>query len=709
MEYLLGLNENQELAVKTTEGPVRVAAGPGAGKTRALTSRYCYLVDSIGISPGQILTCTFTNKAAQEMKRRVRDYLGDMDLGYISTIHAFCVLFLKEEIHLLNFPKNFVILDTDDQKATLGQIFRDMKIGLKDLTIQKALDEILEANKLSADDYIDKFYLLDNEKLKRQFLACAETYDEIFLRYIYEQKKVYGLDFNDLIVFTIYILENFPDILEKWSQKMQYVMIDEFQDVSSRQYKLARLLAGYHGNIFIVGDPDQTIYSWRGAHVELFLNFPREYPKAVTIDLNLNYRSTPAITAVANSLISHNETRLKREIVSTREAGPKPQYFHARNDQEENEWICQEIKKIRDAGDPLSEIAILYRAHSYVTRDLEERLTTKKIPYHIYSGVEFYRRKEIKDVICYLRMVAHGDDAAFYRTHNIPSRKIGQKTRDYLRQYADERGLTMFQALKDNLGTEALNKTQAGLYVRAIENVQARRAKMSLDNLLQTLLDQTGYEEYIRLQGDEDRLENVAELKRALASFAQDDEATLEDFLIRAALFSETDHQKVSDKVKLMTIHAAKGLEFKQVFLIGLSEGVLPSQRCQDREDIEEERRLAYVAMTRAIDRLYLSDSAGKTDDGYKKTPSRFIAEIDDHLLHYLRPKPTAAKPRKNSPPLPRPENIFPAGALVKHKDMGPGRILKVDLENGLYVVKFDQMSTERSLRLNSHLSLLDP
>ncbi|MDR0549435.1 MAG: UvrD-helicase domain-containing protein, partial [Deltaproteobacteria bacterium] len=253
MDYLKDLNESQLLAVQTTEGAVRVVAGPGAGKTKALTSRYCYLVDAIGVAPGQILTSTFTNKAAKEMRRRVRDYLGDLDAGYICTFHSFCVQFLREEIHVLNFPQNYLILDTEDQKQILNQIFADLNIGLRELTIKTALDKILEARKLNAVTYIDYFYQLDNEVIKKEFEMPSFRDDAIFLRYLYAQKKIYGCDFNDLIAFTVYILERFPDIRLKWQERLQYVMVDEFQDVSARQYQLARLLAGHHGNIFIVG------------------------------------------------------------------------------------------------------------------------------------------------------------------------------------------------------------------------------------------------------------------------------------------------------------------------------------------------------------------------------------------------------------------------------------------------------------------------
>ncbi|MDR1608718.1 MAG: UvrD-helicase domain-containing protein [Deltaproteobacteria bacterium] len=711
MKYMKGLNESQKQAVMTTEGAVRVAAGPGAGKTKTLTSRYCYLVDNYGISPRQILTSTFTNKAAQEMKRRVQDWLGDLDLGFICTFHAFCAHFLKDEIHVLNFPANFQILDTDDQKHLLAQIFSDLHLSLKELTIKKALDTILEARKLNAVTYVDLFYLMDNELLKRKFLAAKNVEDQIFLRYIYEQKKIYACDFNDLIAFAIYILERFPDIRQKWQEQLQYVMVDEFQDLSRRQYKLARLLAGYHGNIFIVGDPDQAIYSWRGAHVHLFLDFPKKYPNAVTIDLNLNYRSTPEIIRAADNLINYNVNRFPRVLKANRPSGPKPLYFHANSDHLENEWVAERIELLRNKGLSLNDIAIIYRAHSLVTRDIEEVLTTKKIPYRIFSGTEFYARKEVKDAVCYLRMLVYADDASFLRTHNVPSRKIGRQTLAFLREYAEERGLSLYQSLKDNLGADRLKATGANLYVRAIERVRADLKNASLDNALQALFDLTGYEASLRLQGDQDRLDNLAEFKRHLKEFSADDEATLEDFLNRAALFSNIDRQPLKETVKLMTIHSAKGLEFKQVFLIGLSEGLLPNRRSQDEEEMEEERRLAYVAMTRAIDGLYLSDSAGKTTDGHFKNPSRFLREMGIQNLELVRPQDQNIFIGRGRPTKPRLnlENLLTVGELVVHKNMGPGQIIRVDLDNRVYVIKFEKLATERSLRFDADLTPFKP
>jgi DNA helicase-2/ATP-dependent DNA helicase PcrA len=370
MDFLKNLNPEQQAAAATTEGPVRVIAGPGTGKTRTLIRRFCHIVSALGIAPKNILCVTFTNRAANEMKLRVRRALGDMDLGLVCTFHAFCAHLLRDEIHLLGYPRNFVILDTEDWKDILLKIFGDMGLSLRDATIQSVVDNVLEAGKMHASAYIEDILLLDNERIKARFAHAASRDEEIFLRYLYEQKKCFGCDFNDLINFATYILERFPDVRARWQERMQYVMVDEFQDVSAKQFKLARLLSGGHGNLFIVGDPDQTIYTWRGSHYRLFLDFDKLYPKTRTIALTANYRSTPQILAAASSLIAHNLTRLPVFPAAVREQGPKPLYFHAKSEKAEAAWIFEELGKLRDAGADLGDTAVLYRAH-YLSRALE--------------------------------------------------------------------------------------------------------------------------------------------------------------------------------------------------------------------------------------------------------------------------------------------------------------------------------------------------
>ncbi len=723
------LNPEQLDAVQSTEGHIRVLAGAGSGKTRALVSRYVYLVRDLGISPKNILCVTFTNRAAEEMKARVRSELGDMDLGYICTFHAFCTLLLHEDINKINFPKDFVILDKEDWRSILLRVFADMGLTLKEATIQQKIDEVLEAKKTQADTYIDYFYKLNNEELKEKFLAKGiERNQEIFLRFLYEQKKCFGVDFNDLINFAVYILEKFPDVAEKWQDRIQYIMVDEFQDVSAKQYSIAQILSRKHKNLFIVGDSDQTIYSWRGSHVKLILDFDKKYKDAKTVLLLKNYRSTPQILTAANSLIARNAVRYPKELKPTKKAGPKPLYYHAPSEEDEAKWICKKIKELRKNGN-LRDIAILYRAH-YLSRALEEAFIKNDIPYRILAGTEFYGRREIKDMISYLRMLTVADDVSFYRTVNLPSRKIGKNKIAAIKEYADNNDCSAYVALKDLLSQDApiLKGTKAQAYVDAIEESRALlndknsfvytigSGTSKLGSVLQSILDKSGYEAFLRLEADQDRLDNAAEFKRAVNQAGFDDDATLEDFLQRAALFTDLDREDKRDAVKMLTIHAAKGMEFKNVFLCGMNEGIFPSRKVQTPEDMEEERRIAYVAMTRAKDRLFISDAEGKANDGIFKYPSRFVFEAaGEDMKNYDIEKPLDKSLVEQSQKIIKYDEgrlkaaatQFKKGDRVRHKVFGDGTIVLVNDKAFCYTIKFDDLATERSVQFAAPLKAL--
>ena len=720
------LNPEQLDAVQSTEGHIRVLAGAGSGKTHALVSRYVYLVRDLGISPKNILCVTFTNRAAEEMKMRVRAELGDMDLGYICTFHAFCTLLLHEDINKINFPKDFVILDKEDWRSILLRVFADMGLTLKEATIQQKIDEVLEAKKTQADSYIDYFYKLNNEELKEKFLAKGiERNQEIFLRFLYEQKKCFGVDFNDLINFAVYILEKFPDVAQKWQDRIQYIMVDEFQDVSAKQYSIAQILSRKHKNLFIVGDSDQTIYSWRGSHVKLILDFEKVYKDARTILLLKNYRSTPQILAAANSLIARNTVRYPKELSPTKKAGPKPLYFHAPSEEDEAKWICKKVKELCKSGN-LRDIAILYRAH-YLSRSLEEAFIKNDIPYRILAGTEFYGRREIKDMISYLRMLTVADDVSFYRTVNLPSRKIGKNKIAAIKEYADNNDCSAYAALKEMLAADEkiLAGTKAQNYVDAIEESRALlndqnsyvytvgSGTSKLGSVLQSILDKSGYEAFLRLEADQDRLDNAAEFKRAVNQAGFDDDATLEDFLQRAALFTDLDREDKRDAVKMLTIHAAKGMEFKNVFLCGMNEGIFPSRKVQTPEDMEEERRIAYVAMTRAKDRLFISDAEGKANDGIFKYPSRFIFEAaGEDMKNYDIEKPLDKSLVEQSQKIIKYDESrlkaaatqFKKGDRVRHKVFGAGTIVLVNDKAFCYTIKFDDLATERSVQFSAPL-----
>ena len=760
------LNPEQLDAVQSTEGHIRVLAGAGSGKTRALVSRYVYLVRDLGISPKNILCVTFTNRAAEEMKARVRSELGDMDLGYICTFHAFCTLLLHEDINKINFPKDFVILDKEDWRSILLRVFADMGLTLKEATIQQKIDEVLEAKKMQADTYIDYFYKLNNEELKEKFSKKGiERNQEIFLRFLYEQKKCFGVDFNDLINFAVYILEKFPEVAQKWQDRIQYIMVDEFQDVSAKQYSIAQILSRKHKNLFIVGDSDQTIYSWRGSHVKLILDFDKKYKDAKTILLLKNYRSTPQILTAANSLIAHNTVRYPKELSPTKKAGPRPLYYHAPSEEDEAKWICKKVKELcgiskkrsqaQEAAAPLGlasdnglkdqksasnargsssdsnlrDIAILYRAH-YLSRSLEEAFIKNDIPYRILAGTEFYGRREIKDMISYLRMLTVADDVSFYRTVNLPSRKIGKNKIAAIKERADKFDCSAYTALKGLLAQDdpILKGTKAQAYVDAIEESCALlndknsfvytvgSGTSKLGSVLQSILDKSGYEAFLRLEADQDRLDNAAEFKRAVNQAGFDDDATLEDFLQRAALFTDLDREDKRDAVKMLTIHAAKGMEFKNVFLCGMNEGIFPSRKVQTPEDMEEERRIAYVAMTRAKDRLFITDAEGKANDGIFKYPSRFVFEaagegMKNFDIEKSLDKSLVEQSQKiikyDEGRLKAAATQFKKGDRVRHKVFGAGTIVLVNDKAFCYTIKFDDLATERSVQFSAPLELI--
>jgi DNA helicase-2/ATP-dependent DNA helicase PcrA len=707
---LASLNEQQQNAVRHTEGYIRVMAGAGSGKTRTLTSRYCYLVSEAGIAPGNILCVTFTNRAANEMKRRVRNQLGDMDLGLICTFHAFCVQLLKEDINVLNYPKNFIIMDTEDERDILLRIFADMHLTLRDTTIQRTIDDVLEAKKMRADTYITDIFRLNNEQLRERFNLIKDRDDQIFARYIYEQKKCFGLDFNDLINFATYILENFPEVREKWQDRMQYVMVDEFQDVSKKQYKIAQILAGKHENLFIVGDSDQTIYSWRGSHVKLFLDFDKQYPGAQTFLLTKNYRSTPQIITAADTLIAKNTVRYPKELQPVQADGPKPLYCHCRNEKEEALWIYNQIRTLADSGVRYGDIAVLYRAH-YLSRPVEECFIEKELPYKFFSGIEFYSRREIKDLVCYLRMLTASDDIAFLRTINTPSRKIGKKKIEALKQFAEEKNITLYESLKQLAASDLFAGTDADQYISAIEDLKANYSSLPLGTILQAVMDKTGYEAYLRLQSDQDRLDNVAEFRRAVETAGQDDDANLEDFLNHIALFTDLDRETEQNNVKLMTIHTAKGMEFPFVFICGMNEGIFPSRKTITPEDMEEERRIAYVAMTRAEKELFLSDSEGTANDGIFKYPSRFIFDAGtenlrfEHELDKTLIDQTTKVISYSEEQLRRMGTILEPGTRIRHEIFGNGIITEVNKKDACYLIKFDTIKTIRSIRFEIPLT----
>lgn len=636
MELLEGLNAAQREAVLSTEGFVRVIAGAGSGKTRALTRRFAYLVTELGILPGNLLCVTFTNKAANEMRQRIHNLTGDEDTGYINTFHGFCVSILQEDSHAVGYPKSFLVLDNSDIDAMLQIIYEERGLTLRDMTFSHARDMIEMLKLKERPAYYEDMLTLPLDTLKEKYWQAESAKDIIFYGYLYQEKKCFALDYNDLIVFSLHIFRTHEDIRLKWQKRLEYIMIDEFQDIDPPQYALMQVLCEYHKNLFIVGDPDQTIYTWRGADVRYLLDFDKVYPTTKTIMMMENYRSTPEILAACNSLISKNANRIKKDLLPMLPGGAPVLCHHAANSEQEARWIAAQIKTLHKAGTPYRDMAVLYRAH-YITRGVEEILLKEKIPYTIYSGVQFFARAEIKDALSYLRMIACRDDLSFLRIANVPKRNLGERRMAFLKDYAAQNGCSLYDALRRNLDSELLRGTKGGKFVSLIESFTGIYDQMPVSELLAAVLNESGYEAMLRTEGSQMRLDNLAELKQSVYAYETTcgEECTLEHYLAHVALFTNADLDDPRDQVRLMTVHSAKGLEFPHVFLCAMNEGIFPSKKTRTLPGMEEERRLCFVAMTRAQKALYLSEAEGRNLDGSPRYPSRFLLDIDDSLLQF--------------------------------------------------------------------------
>ncbi|MEQ2442157.1 UvrD-helicase domain-containing protein [Pseudoflavonifractor sp. CLA-AP-H29] len=715
-DILEGLNHAQREAVTSTEGFVRVIAGAGSGKTRALSRRFAYLVNELGILPGNILCVTFTNKSANEMRQRIHQLTGDNDTGYINTFHGFCVSVLQEDSHAVQYPKSFLVLDNSDIDAMLQIIYEERGLTLRDMTFAAARDMIENYKLFRMPDYYKDMINLSLDTLKEKYLSAEKTGDIIFYGYLYQEKKCFGLDYNDLIKFSLYIFQEHGDIKLKWQQRLEYIMIDEFQDIDQLQYQLMEVLCGYHQNLFIVGDPDQTIYTWRGADVKYLLEFDRRFPNVKTIMMMENYRSTPEILAAANALIDKSKYRIRKNLIPTLPPGA-PVLCHLGETQDaEAKWMVGEMEQLHGQGVPYRDMTVLYRAH-YVSRSVEEVLLQAKIPYTIYSGVQFFGRMEIKDALSYLRMMVYKDDLSFRRIANVPKRNLGKRRMAFLEEYAAEHGKTLYQSLLDNLEDPVFKGTKAQAFVSLIETFAAGYEGRPISEVLSAILNESGYERMLRTEGSQERLDNLAELKQSVYEYETTcgEETTLEHYLAHIALFSNSDAGDQGDKVKLMTVHAAKGLEFPYVFLCGMNEGIFPSRKVRTLQGMEEERRLAFVALTRAEKGLYLSEADGRNFDGSPRYPSRFLLDIDQELLTYTRPpgeglireaqNAIAASQRY----LPEDDSAiaFSVGQRVRHQMFGLGTIVEVDRERGAHVVQFDEVATPRRISFRARLERL--
>lgn len=701
MQSLLdGLNREQQQAVQHTEGPLLILAGAGSGKTKVLTVRIAYLLAQ-GVNPYEILAITFTNKAAKEMKSRVEGFVGDVaNRIWLSTFHSFCAKFLRFELdNFLGYNSNFTIYDTSDSQVVIKAALKALNLDDKYYPVGAMISAISDAkNKL--------MFASDYRKQARDFYQ--QKVADVYEYYERELRKNNALDFDDLLLVAVKLLQSNAAVLEKYSKRFKYVMIDEYQDTNHAQYLLAYLLSSHWKNIAVVGDADQSIYAWRGADIQNILDFEKDYPNCTSIKLEQNYRSTKIILDAANAVIDNNEGRPEKNLWTDKVEGAKIQHFTAQSEHEEAAFIGDTIVKKHDIhGVPYGDMAILYRTNAQ-SRVLEEALIKRALPYTMVGGTKFYDRKEIKDVLAYLRVLYNPfDDLSLLRIINVPKRSIGATTVSKLQDYARENGTSLFMTLTQlHLVDTIKGKTKEKLeeFGILIFTLVAEMDDKSVLDILEAILDRTGYlaqlEESTDPQ-DQARAENIGELLSVAKDFQDTNPTgTVEDFLEQVALVNDVDSfEQEESKVTLMTLHAAKGLEFPIVFLGGLEEGLFPHSRTlMNPEEIEEERRLAYVGITRAEKELYISNATTRTVFGRTSSylPSRFIDEIPAELVDSLRAKrrtPDDIKPtvprhmsvasRPVTKPIIRNEVIadWKVGDTAIHSKWGNGKVVNVSGE----------------------------
>ncbi|MEJ9210720.1 DNA helicase PcrA [Bacillus smithii] len=697
-KLLSGLNKEQQEAVKTTEGPLLIMAGAGSGKTRVLTHRIAYLMVEKAVNPYNILAITFTNKAAREMKERVGQLMGGAaEEVWISTFHSMCVRILRRDIDRIGFNRNFTILDTTDQQSVIKGILKDKNLDPKKFDPRAILGTISSL----------KNELIDPESYSKQVGSYYERIvSEVYEEYQKRLRKNQSLDFDDLIMTTIHLFQRVPDVLEYYQRKFQYIHVDEYQDTNRAQYLLVKLLASRFQNLCVVGDSDQSIYRWRGADISNILSFEKDYPNAHVILLEQNYRSTKRILQAANEVIKNNYNRKPKKLWTENPEGKKIVYFRAENEQAEAQFVAGKIKELVESGKRrLSDFAILYRTNAQ-SRVVEEVLMKSNIDYTIVGGIKFYDRKEIKDILAYLRLIANpDDDISLLRVINVPKRGVGSTSMDKIARYAQENDLSLFQALEeaDFIGLSP-KITKAVIEFRdLIKGYTQMQEYLSVTELVEEVLDKSGYRDMLKAEKTLDaqsRLENIDEFLSVTKGFEENSEdKSLIAFLTDLALVADIDRLDEEDNnqqsVVLMTLHSAKGLEFPVVFLIGMEEGVFPHSRSlMDEEEMEEERRLAYVGITRAEEELYLTNAQMRTLYGRTNLNpvSRFIQEIPEDLLdEVVIEKKTFARfqsnPSTSSQKAPiRPMAVSTGGEEIpwkvgdkaEHKKWGIGTVVSV-------------------------------
>ena len=663
------LNDRQKEAVLWGDGPLLLLAGAGSGKTSVLTTRVAYLIKERGIDPRNIVAITFTNKAAKEMKERIIKQVGSV--GYniqISTFHSFGLRIIKENFERLGYDKNFTIIDSDDSLTVIKRILKDMNIDSKRCNPKFIKNQISSCKNEMVT--VEKYHNLVNDEVSDITYKVYKKYQETLLRNN-------SLDFDDLLIKPIELFNKHPEVLQQYQELFKYVFIDEYQDTNEAQYLLSKMISAKYKNICVVGDDSQSIYSWRGANFKNILNFEKDYKDAKAILLEQNYRSTKTILNAANSVIKNNTKKKDKNLWTENEQGEKIKYVRALDEKDEASFVTREIKKLKSDGVSLDDIAVLYRTNAQ-SRTIEEGFLNSNIPYRIVGAFAFYSRKEIKDLLAYLKLIYNPkDDVSLIRVINYPKRGIGPKTIDNLSMDAVLKGTSMFEVIKKGKELEFKN---------TILEMKEKSETLSLTETIDMVLDKSGIKKDLEqehtLEADI-RLENLEEFKSITKTFEEESGiASLEDFLNEVSLVSDVNDQKEdgASKVTLMTIHAVKGLEFKYVFVIGMEENIFPHVNCVEGPDgLEEERRLCYVAITRAKKKLYLINALKRTLFGRTSVnmPSRFINEIDKDLIDMPEKKNIIKQIDKSA--MFNDDNELSVGDNVIHDVYGPGVVVMVD------------------------------
>lgn len=659
------LNPMQQKAVKRKDGAVLILAGAGSGKTGALTVRIADMLEH-GISPYNILAITFTNKAAKEMRERVDKLAGpSAEHVWISTFHSTCVQILRREIEKLDYSRDFSIYDADDQEKVMKEVFKELNLSITDktYTVRGAVSAIshLKEEMISWEDYAKEVDKADMRAYKTS---------RVYELYQKRLRRNNALDFDDLIYKTVLLFRTNPDVLNVYQERFKYIMVDEYQDTNTSQYELVRLLAGKYGNLCVVGDDDQSIYGWRGANIRNILDFEKDFPNAVVIKLEQNYRSTKNILTAANEVIKHNSARKDKTLWTENDTGSIIHVFRADNDIEEAVFVTEIINKNALKGKKYKDFAVLYRTNAQ-SRTIEDRFVRKGIPYRLFGGVRFYERKEIKDILAYLKLIDNSADAvAIKRIINVPKRGIGDKTVETAENAASKNGTTLFEALGCAAEYPELKSRgkKLGEFYELICSFKQKAEELSVHELIEYVVNATGYRDELEQDGSDDammRIENIEEFASKAAEFEKENEnATLSAFLEDVALVADIDsYSEDDDAVVLMTLHSAKGLEFPYVFMIGMEEGLFPSGRAintGDPKELEEERRLCYVGITRAKKELFLTYARQRMQHGQfvYNAPSRFLRELPPELLDNPFKKVQTREIPSHEPPKASPYNF---------------------------------------------------